>query len=833
MNQLLLDLRYGTRVLVKNPGFTAVTLLTLALGIGANTAVFSVVNAVLLQSLPYRDPAQLVMVWTTMVSQGVPISGSAPPDYREWRAQNNVFSEIAAFTVRDFNLAAGRREPERVKGALVTASLFPMLGIQPQTGRNFTPQEEEWGRHQEVLISDALWESRFGRDREIVGKALRLGGESYAVVGVMPKGMPFFDDVPPIDLWVPLAFAPGDFFNTRGNHFLPVVARLKPGMSLDQAQAEMRAIAHRIELQFKENAGYGAKVVSLQEQLVSDYRTALLILLGTVGFVLLVACANVANLLLARAASREKEFAVRIALGAGRGRLIRQLLVESVLLGVVGGSVGLLLAFWGIGGLQTLIPSDLPRFNVIEVDRTVIAFTLGVSLLTAMIFGLVPAFHAAKSDVHHSLKEGGRGSSSGSPGRQRLRGLLVVVELGLALMLLIGAGLLLKSFYLLQQIDPGFNSKNVLTMQIPLPDSKYPQPTGGNLYPAKAISFYDQLVQKVESLPGVERAGVTTILPLGYGAGWGKYLTVESHPAPTSLDQVPIVRFQLSSPGYFRSIGMRLREGRFFTAQDIESAQPVAIINETAARRFFPNANPLGKVIYMSPPASLQPPPPPGSPETPRRVIVGVVADVKDTRLNLPPFPEVYAPYKQCEAEGWFNSLMLAVQTASDPLSFAASIRAQVSSLDSDQPVAEVASLDDLVGRSLSSQRFNALLIGLFAGLALALAVVGIYGVMAYSVAQRTHEIGVRMALGAEPRDVVRLVVGQGLRLTLIGLAIGVAAACGLTRVAESLLFNVSATDPITFVAVSLLLAGIALLACYVPARRATKVDPLVALRYE
>ena len=827
------DLKYGARMLAKSPGFTAVAILTLALGIGANTAVFSVINAMLLRPLPYKEPDRLVMVWSTAVSQGIPLSNTAPPDYRAWRDQNRAFEGMAAFDYGSFNLSFPGQEPERVQGARITASLFPLLGVKPGLGRTFLPEEEQFGHHRVVTLSDGLWQQRFGSDPNIVGRGINLGGEIYTVVGIMPQGIPFFDNLPPVDLWVALAFPPGDNMNTRNNRFLVVIARLQPQATLEQAQAEMTTIARRIEQEYKENVGYSARVVPLREQLVENVRPALLVLLGAVGFVLLVVCVNVANLMLARALTREKEFAVRAALGAGRTRLIRQVLIESVPLGLLGGGAGILLAAWGMDSLISLVPSDLPRFNKIAIDGSVLAFTLGISLLTALLFGLVPAFQTTKADAYEALKEGAR-SATQSRRRGDLRRLLVVSELALALMLLIGAGLMLKSFALLRQVDPGFSANNVLTMQIPLPNAKYPLPDREHLYPQQAITFFEQLLERVEALPGVQAAGVSTTLPLRFGAGWNKYIRFEGRPAPTSLEQVPLVWFQLVSPHHFRAIGARLRAGRLFTELDNRQAPPVAIINEALARRFFLNEDPVGKTIVMNPPDNLLPPIPPGSPRAPRRMIIGVIADIKNISLNQEAQPEVYVPYMQCEAEGWFNSMRLAVQSTSDPRSLAAAVRAQVSAIDPEQPVARAATMGELLGQSLSRSRFNMLLLNLFAALALLLAAVGIYGVISSSVTQRTHEIGIRLALGAQPRDVLKLIVGQGMVFTLIGVGMGLAGALALsTLLMSSLLYSVSATDPLTFVVIALLLVGVALVACYLPARRATKVDPMVALRYE
>ncbi|PYT06403.1 MAG: hypothetical protein DMF60_09455 [Acidobacteria bacterium] len=812
------DLRYALRMLLKKPGFTAIAVLTLALGIGANTAIFSVVDAVLLRSLPYPDAERLVMLWSTMQAQGVPTSGSAMPDYREWRDQSQSFEALGGFYYGDFNLSGANREPARVQGAYVTANLFPVLGIAPALGRGFSSEEEQFGNHRVALLSNALWQRRYGADPQIIGRSVTLGGVAYTVVGVMPQGMPFFDNQPVVELWTPISFAPGDNFDTRNNHFVNLVGRLKPGVTLQQAQSEVSAIADLMAEQEKGNEGLGALLVPLREQFTGDVRLAVLVLLGAVAFVLLVACVNVANLLLARAAGREKELAIRASLGASRGRLIRQLMLESLPLGLLGGGAGLLLAVWGIEAMVSMLPASIPRYNAITIDARVLVSTLGVSLLTTLIFGLLPAFQIARADVQNALNESGR-SGTASRRQGRLRDVLVAVEMALALVLLIGAGLMIQSFMKLRQVDPGFSAQNILTMRIPLPDSKYPVPQTLTSPTPTGLNFYDQL---------------STMLPLGAGSGWGKFISVEGRPAPPSIEQVPLVRFALISSDYLRTMGIALREGRAFTEQDTEKSQPAAIINETVARRFFADEDPVGKTIFMGPPESLLPP----EAQTPenravRRTVVGVVADVKGSSLEQSGRAEVYVPYHQYRREGWSNGLMLAVRSSTGSEKLLSGIREQVTALDPDQPVTNVATMEERFSKSLAQARFSMVLLGLFAGVALLLAGVGIYGVMSYVVTQRTHEVGIRMALGAQASDVLRLVVGQGMKVAFIGIGIGLIAAVALTRVMRTLLFGVSTTDPLTFTIISLLLAAVALGACLVPARRATEVDPMVALRYE
>lgn len=833
MNSLLQDLRFGLRMLIKNPVFTLVAVVTLALGIGANTAIFSVVDAVLLRPLPYPEANRLVFLWSTMNSQGVPIAGSALPDYYAWRDQNRVFDGLAGFYNGDFNLSSPGSAPELIQGAYITSNLFQVLKISPSLGRLFASEEEQFGKHHVVLLSYGLWQRRFAGNREIVGRDIKLGGEDYTVAGVMPRGLPFFDNLPEVELWTPISFAPNDNMATRNNHFVNLVGRLKPGVTAEQAQSDVSTIAKSMEEQLPGNKGLGALIVPMQEQLAGDSRKALLVLLGAVGFVLLVACVNVANLLLARASVRAKELAIRASLGASRARIMRQVIIECLPLGLIGGLLGTLLAVWGIDLLSSFLPASLPRGNAINVNNRVLLFTFGLALLTIFIFGLLPALQAARADVRDSLNEGGR-SGIGSRKQGRMRRLLVIAEVALALVLLVASGLMVRSFIKLRQVDLGFTAHNVLTLRVPLPEAKYPTPkTADDPRDPAGLAFYEQVLQRVRSLPGVESATAATLLPLGAGQGWGKFLTVEGHPAD-SIDKVPLVRFALASPDYFRTLGIALRQGRSFATEDKSNSQPVAIINETLARRFFPNENPVGKTIWMGPPENLLPP------EVitlvnrfPRRLIVGVVSDVKGGSLNQPTPSLVYAPLTQHRREGWSNNLMLAVQTSMTPETLTSAIREQVRGLDPDQPVTSVRTMDQLLSRTLSEAKFSLLLFGLFAALALVLAAIGIYGVMATAVTQRTHEIGLRMALGAQKRDVLRLVIGQGMTLVLIGVAAGLASAVALTRLMSTLLFGVSATDPMTLALITLLLGAVALLACYLPARRATKVDPMVALRYE
>ena len=836
MSSLFHDLRFGFRMMVRNPVFTLIAVVTLALGIGANTAIFSVVDAVLLRPLPYPQPDRLVFLWSTLNSQGVPMSGSALPDYHEWRDRSQVFEGLGAFYYGDFNLSAEAEAPERVQGAYITANFFQVLQVSPAMGRLFAPEEEQFGKHRVVLLSEKLWQRRFGGDANIVGRQIRLGGEAFTVAGVMSHDMPFFDNLPEVELWTPMAFAKGDNMATRNNHFINLVGRLKPGVTMTQAQSDVSTIARAMEEIEPANKGVGALIVPLQEQLVGDSGKPLLVLLAAVGFVLLVACVNVANLLLARASARSKELAIRSSLGASRARIIRQVVIECLPLALIGGACGVLLATWGIDLISTLLPESLPRGNAITVNARVLGFSFALALLTILIFGLLPAFQAARTDLRDAMNEGG-GAGIGNRRQGRVRRLLIVAEVALALVLLVGSGLMLRTFIKLRQVDPGFTARNVITMRVPLPDAKYPVPlTAQDPRDPAGLAFYEQLLTRVESVPGVESAAFGTLLPLGGAAwgGWGKFLSIEGEPPPPSLDQAPLVRFGLVTSDYFDTFGIPVRQGRAFNAGDKNNSQPVAMINETLAKRFFANRDPIGQTIWMGPPEHLLPP----EDQTPenrfvRRTIVGVVSDVKGRSLNQEPPSQVYAPVSQYRREGWSNGLTLAVQTSVPPETVLPAIREQVRLMDADQPITTVRTVDELMSRALSETRFSLWLLGSFAALGLLLAAIGIYGVMVTAVTQRTHEIGLRMALGAKGRDVLWLVIRQGMFPVLIGVVVGLGAAIGLTRLMATLLFEVSATDPLTLALITVLLTIVALIACYIPARRATKVDPLIALRYE
>ncbi|HEU4507784.1 MAG TPA: ABC transporter permease [Pyrinomonadaceae bacterium] len=801
------DMRFALRMLLKNPGFTVVTVIALALGIGANTAIFSVVNTVLLRPLPYKDPERLVMVWEDASKTGHPRDTPSAANYIDWRDQNQAFEGMAATTSDSFNLT-GAGEPERLAGMRVSANLFPLLGVEPHVGRVFTAAEDQPGSHRVVLLSYGLWQRRFGGDRNIAGKPVTLNGETYQVVGVMPARFQF----PTVDnqIWVPIAFTAEEAAD-RDVKYLEVVARLKSGTTLEQAQAEMTTIATRLQQQYPDsNVDIGAAVTSLHEHLVGDIKPALLILLGAVGLVLLIACANVANLLLARAAVRQKEIAVRVALGARHGRLIRQFLTESVLLSTVGGIVGLAVAYVGLVLLRNSIPEDILQASEISIDLKVLGFTLFVSVATGVIFGLAPAIQALRFKQSETLKEGGRDAATGGSGK-RLRSALVTAEVAVSLVLLIGAGLLINSFVRLRNVDPGFRSDNLLTMRVVMPLSKY-------LDRPRRIAFYNDMLQRVQSLAGVRSVAITSNLPL---YRQGNSMSVRIHGRPElPVAQQPVVVTRIVSPGYLDTMTIPLLSGRKFTDQDEITTPRVAVISETMARTFWPGEDPIGKRFGI------------GEIESDQSWIsvIGVARDVRQLELTADPKPQAYLSYLQF---GFFDPRDLVVKTDVDPASLATTVRNAVWEIDKDQPVSNIQTMEAVLAGSIARQRFSMVFLAIFAGLALVLAGVGIYGVMSYSVAQRTREIGIRMALGAQTTAVLKLALGYGMKLVIIGIAIGLVAAFALTRLMSSLLFGVTATDPMTFTLISLLLIGVAALASYIPARRATKVDPLIALRYE
>jgi putative ABC transport system permease protein len=794
------DLRYAARMLIKQPGFTTVAVLTIALGIGANSAIFSVVNSVLLRPLSFPEPERLIKIWETFLPGG---QGTVSvPNLKDWREQNEAFTQIAAYQTAGFNLK-GEENPERVVGSTVSADFFEVLGVPPHFGRTFQQGEDEPGRNRIVVLSYSLWQRNFGGDPGIVGKDILLGGENYRVVGVMPPHFRFPSRL--TELWVPLDVPTS--YASRGNHFLLTLGRLKPGVSLEQAREQMVTIARRLEQQYPDNqAGRSVKLIPLQEEVVQNVRPALLVLLGAVGFVLLIACVNVANLLLARGAARRREIAIRTALGAGRGRLVRQLLTESVLLAVIGGVVGLGLGKLGVNLLITLASSYLPRASEVGLDSRVVGFTLLLSVLTGIIFGLAPAVQSARADVQSALKDG---SNTGASSQQNwLRGALVVAEVSAAMVLLVGAGLLIKSFVRLQQMDAGLRPDNVITLGINLPQAKYST--------SQAIdNFYQQLIDRVSSLPGVQTAGIINLLPLQQ---WGTNgdIHIEGDP-PYPPGQAPLAELRIVSPDYFRALSIPLIAGRFFNAQDQEHSERVVIINQALARRYIPNKDPIGKRLGRGGDTWM--------------TIVGVVADVNQSGLTQDSRPEIYTPYTQ--TADFKRNVSVVVRASSEPTALISSIRNEVRNLDRNQPIYNVKTMETVISESISDRRLNMLLLGIFAAVALTLAVIGIYSVMSYVVTQSTREIGIRMALGAQTSDVLKLVIGQGIVLALVGVGLGLGGAFALTRLMSSMLYGVTTTDPLTFIGVSALLMLIAVLACYLPARRATKVHPMVALRYE
>ena len=804
MEILLQDLRYGVRMLRNKPAFTMIVVLALAIGIGANTAIFSVVNAILLRPLPYKNADRISMIWMDNPKLGVSQDWHSYPNYIDYKDQNQSYEDMAAFNDRSFNLT-GTGDPVRVVGVWTTASMFSVLGVEPALGHTFTEAEEEPGKDLVVVLSNGLWQRRFGGDPGIVGQPISMNGVNRTVLGVMPASFTFPEKK--TELWIPLAINP-ERKQARNAISYKAVGRLKPGVTIEQARADMGAIAKRLDEQYFQS-DYGINLVPLHDQETRTVRPALLVLLGAVAFVLLIACANVANLLLARAALREREVAIRVALGAGRSRIIRQVLTESALLSLVGGAAGLLLAVWGLRLLVALSPADIPRLDQTGIDGRVLAFTLGISLITGLIFGIAPALQSSKSDPNESLKEGGRGSTGGVGGR-RVRNLLVVSEIALSLILLIGAGLLIKSFMRLQQFEFGFNPDNLLTMRVQLPGSKYKDGK-------QVINFYQQLLERMEAVPGVQSVGAIASVFITDTPSSTNF-SIEGRPVPVGVEAIEVPLDSIS-PSYFKVMGIPLLRGREFDNRDVEGAPLVVIINDTFARRFFPGEDPIGKrFVYGSP-----------DPRSPWITIVGVVGDMRRTGFDRAVRPETFLP----EAQNPDNALTIIARTAADPASFAGALRNEVWSIDKDQSVYDIKTMHQTLSEMMSQRRFNMLLLGLFAAVALTLAAVGIYGVISYSVTQRSHEIGIRIALGAQSGDVLKMVVGQGMLLTGIGVATGLIAAFALTQLMSSLLFGVSAADPVTFVLISLLLTGVALIACLVPARRATRVVPMVALRYE
>ncbi len=807
------DVKFGLRMLLKSPSLSIVATIALALGIGANTAIFSVVNAVLLRPLPFPNSEALMAVSEKDPKRGVVRGSYSYPNFFDLREQNHVFEHIAAYHDSDF-IMTGSVDPVRISGGVVTADLFSVLQTSPVLGRTFLPNEDkpsETGRV--VVLSQRFFASRFNSDASILNQQITLDGKQYTIVGVMPHGFEFPVQNEPLDLWTTIADdAAGESPVTgqRGAHFLRVIARLKPGVTEAQAQAEADGIAARLEQQFPDtNTNKGIRIESALKALVGDIRPALLILLGAVACVLLIACANVANLLLARAMSRHKEMAVRSALGASRMRVVRQLLTESLLLSLAGGLLGLALAVWWSDLLIALGKRDIPRAVQVGLDWRVLGFTLGVSILTGLVFGLVPALHLSKTELTDSLKEG-RGAGAGAR-RNKIRGVLVVAELAIAVILLVSAGLLIQSFWRLQHVNPGIEAQNILTFNVAVPDVRYSS--------EKQARFFNDLLARMRTLPGVQAASAIMPLPL---SGDRFNISFQIDGRPVARKDEPVGDLFVAAPNYFRTMGIPIKKGRDFEERDEHKSTQVIIVTESFARQFFPGEDPIGKRIkpgissWENDPSVM-------------REIIGVVADIRNRTLDAEPKPAFYVPQSQVP----FTQLIVVAKTTNDPHSLITGATREVRALDAELPVFSVKTMEEYIASSVAAPRFNTTLLSIFAAVALVLTIIGLYGVMSYSVAQRTNEIGIRMALGAQTRDVLALIVKQGITLVLIGLALGMAGALALTRLLATLLFGVTTRDPATFVAIALILSFVALLACYVPAWRATRVDPLEALRCE
>ena len=810
---LLQDTRYAFRMLRKNPGFTAVAVLTLALGIGANTAIFSVVYAVLLKPLPYTNPEQLFTAFQANTQQGIAETGCSYLNFEEWSAQNHVFSEMAGNVAHQLTLT-GHAEPTVVNTSVVTPEFFALLDVKPVAGRIFFPQDGKQGAPPVVLVSEDLWRGRFGADPKIIGTSIDLDKRPFTVIGIIPAAFrtPFFNTKQ--EVWIPLVQDPvfSARMPQRGSHLLPVIGRLKPGVSVAQAQAEMDAISGRLAAEFPaENSGWTVRLVPLQKEIVGDVKTGLLVLLGSVGLVLLIACANIANLLLTRATSRSKEIAVRTALGAGRTRIIRQLLSETAVLGLLGGAVGVALAYWGVKALSSLLPSSLPQMNPIRVDYFVLGFALLLSGIASCAFGLVPALFAANSNLQSSLREGG-GRTGESRNRRRARSFLAAGEISLALVLLVAAGLLLRSFSKLMAVSPGFDAQDIVKADISLPQFQYSKPQ-------QWTAFSDELLARIQSDPGLQDSAIAVPRPIADLRVTLPFDIVGSPALSESAATSRTTSYVSISPGYFHVMSIPLLSGRLFDQRDIMSSPSVTIISKAMAQRYFPNQDPLGKrIIFGFPPA-------PGA----MHEIVGIVGDVRDDSLGQDPRPMVYVPYTQ--APFWGANVV--VKSTLSPSSVAATIRQEVQKIDKDLPVTDVAMMPDIIEASVAQPRFRTFLLGLFGAMALVLAATGIFGVISYSVSRRTNEIGIRVALGASRGTILRMVLRETLLLTFAGLAVGLPCALAASRLLGNMLFGISASDPATITIVAITLAVVAALAGYIPARRAMRVDPMVALRYE
>jgi putative ABC transport system permease protein len=835
----LKDLRFALRLVRRSPGFSAVILITLAIGIGANTVMFSVVNTLLLRPLPYHQPERLTSVQTLNAARRP--SSTAPPDFFAYRAQNRSFEQLVAFYSRSYNLTGGS-EPERLAITIVSTGFLPALGIPPAIGRGFVPQDEQWGSHRVAVLSHGLWQRRFGSRETVLGQPITLNGESFIVVGILPQDFSFLGM--DAQMFVPMAFAPGDNMNSHSNYFLQMFGRLNVDVSREQASADLNAISRAIIEQLSINQGSSITVIPLRNVLVgSDVRRALLVLLGAVAFVLLISCANLANLLLARAAARQREIAVRLALGASRGRLLRQFLAESLLLSLAGGGLGVAIAYVASDALNLLSQRVLPRAGDIHVDPTVLVFTFVVATVVGILLGLAPAAHTRQTDVHVGLKVGTR-TASDSGGRSHLRTALVVTEVALSLVLLAGAGLLVKSMYQLLHVPSGFEAGNVLTIQLNLPPQKYidrrPERQFSVDAYSRAIVFFRDVVDRVRALPGIQAAGAINGLPL-MGEIWGKRLTFYDRPLPSDLNGLAPIQYRVVAGDYFRALNIRMLSGRAFTDDDAERAPKVAIVNRELAKRHWDGVDPIGKVVSVNPPLQVLPK---SLIEEARRsgafqanyepdkfTVIGVADDVLYGGLESSAVPLVYVPYAQ--STDTTTNMYLVVRTDGDPLALTAPIREQIAQVDRDQPVANIQTMDARVVASVAQRRMQMNVLGLFAAMAVLLAAIGIYGVMSYSVAQRSREIGIRLALGAAGRDVISLVLRQGLTMVAVGVGLGLLGALVTTRVLRTLLFGVSPSDPMVFAAIVTVLCATAWLATYVPARRAARQDPLVSLRSE
>ncbi len=793
-------------MLLRSPGFTAVALLAITLGIAANTTTFSAMDATLFHPFSFPNQNRLVMLWESNKELGFNRGSVAPANVNDWQEQNQTFEQVVVINQRYFDLTE-RDEPERIFGYRVSSSFFDALGVRARYGRTFTPDDAQPGKQNVVVLKHSLWQQRFGADPNIVNQTIRLDGKSFTVIGVMPSGFnyPFNGG----EMWVPVVFEPKDLTN-RGDHYLQVMGLLKPGVTSQQGREDLNGIAGRAAEQFPEtNAGRGVNVMSMTEDATRGARMYGPVMLAAVGFVLLIACANVANLLLVRGASRQKEIAIRLAMGASRWRLVRQLLTESLMLSLAGGALGLLVSVWGVRALARAIPDEfskfIPGWHNLVINRTAFAFTLIVSVITGLLFGLIPAMQSTKTNFNETLKEGGKGSS-GKPSHNRSRNILVVVEVALSLVLLIGAGLMIRSFVELLRSDLGVNPTNVLTMQVSLPNEKYAKIE-------TRLDFYNQLLDRIEALPGVTRIGGVGNLPMGGSNNSHGIERIGQTVFPRGKQ--PNILYVPATPGYFEAIGTRLIKGRNFGSEDRGDSPRVALVNEAFVNEFLPGQDPIGQQF--------------AEPGRPAVSIIGVTANVMNADFDDKLEAQIYAPYAQ---EVW-RSISLVIRSGSDPAQLTSAVRGEVSVLDKTLPVFNVKPMEQVIGERLSPKRLATFMMAVFALVALVLAGVGIYAVMSYAVSQRTHEIGIRMALGAQARDIFKLVITQGLALTLIGIVIGLAGAYALTRAMAGLLYGVTATDPLTFIGISLLLGGVAMLACYVPTRKAIRADPMIALRYE